>query len=354
MLAQVLVAAFVLQVLVLPQLGGARDALDTVSGISPALIALAVALEIGAIVTYAQLTRALLTPTSRPSLGVASGVVLASLGVNHVVPGGAATTAAVNYRLFGLAGVPRPELALVLGLQAIGSAVVLNLLLWLALLISIPTTGLHPIYVTAAALGAIVMLLFGAGVLALLHGQDHLGRWARRASDRIPKLEPERVDQVLTELATQLRQLGADQRRLLTAIGLAAANWLLDAAALWVFLSAFGHTPHVVGLLVAYGLAYVIGAIPVTPGGLGVIEAVLIPTLVGFGTPASVAAVGVVAYRLVNFWLPIPTGFAAYVLVERSLSGRSDTPGVHPVLTELLEDPADPESRPDSDDGRSP
>ena len=102
----------------------------------------------------------------------------------------------------------------------------------------------------------------------------------------------------------------------------AAANWLLDAAALWVTLTAFGHRSGVVGLLVAYGLANVLAVIPVSPGGLGVIEAVLIPTLVVFGTPRAEASIGVVAYRLVNFWLPIPVGAVSYVAVERATAER--------------------------------
>ena len=62
----------------------------------------------------------------------------------------------------------------------------------------------------------------------------------------------------------------------------AAANWLLDAASLWVFIFAFGHAVLPIDLLVAYGLANILAVIPITPGGLGVVEGVLIPTLVGF------------------------------------------------------------------------
>jgi uncharacterized membrane protein YbhN (UPF0104 family) len=93
----------------------------------------------------------------------------------------------------------------------------------------------------------------------------------------------------------------------------AAANWLLDAASLYVFLAAFGHRPFVVGLLISYGLANVLAAIPVTPGGLGVVETVLTSTLVGFGTPRGSAILGVIAWRLVQFWLPIPVGAGAYL-----------------------------------------
>jgi hypothetical protein len=68
---------------------------------------------------------------------------------------------------------------------------------------------------------------------------------------------------------------------------------------------------------VAYGLAYVLAAIPVTPGGLGVVEGVLVPSLVGFGATPGAAIVAVLGYRLVNFWLPIPVGAGAYLLSLR-------------------------------------
>jgi hypothetical protein len=52
--------------------------------------------------------------------------------------------------------------------------------------------------------------------------------------------------------------------------------------------------------------------IPITPGGLGIIEGIMIPTLVGFGVPRSVALLGVPAWRLAQFWLPIPLGALSY------------------------------------------
>jgi hypothetical protein len=107
-----------------------------------------------------------------------------------------------------------------------------------------------------------------------------------------------------------------DRQLLLRAAGWAAANWLLDAASLWVFVAAFGYRVSVVGLLVAFGLANVLAAIPITPGGLGVVEAVLTSTLVGFGTPSAVAILGVAAYRLLNFWLPIPLGALSYLTLK--------------------------------------
>ncbi len=104
-------------------------------------------------------------------------------------------------------------------------------------------------------------------------------------------------------------------------MGWAATFWLLDASSLFVFIAAFGKIVAPVDLLVAYGLAQVLAVIPITPSGLGVIEGVLIPTLAGFGVPKSTAILGVLSYRLVNFWLPIPVGGIAYLSLRFSGEG---------------------------------
>ena len=46
------------------------------------------------------------------------------------------------------------------------------------------------------------------------------------------------------------------------------------------------------------------------------VETVLITSLVGFGVPHSEAILAVLAYRLVNFWLPIPLGGACYASLQ--------------------------------------
>ena len=80
-----------------------------------------------------------------------------------------------------------------------------------------------------------------------------------------------------------------------------------------MFLGAFGRWLDPVALLVAYGVANIVAALPITPNGLGVMEATLSGILVGFGTPRTIAIWGVISWRLVNFWLPIPLGGAAYL-----------------------------------------
>jgi uncharacterized membrane protein YbhN (UPF0104 family) len=62
------------------------------------------------------------------------------------------------------------------------------------------------------------------------------------------------------------------------------------------------------------------------PAGLGVIETTLVAVTVAFGAPARVAVPAVLAYRVVNFWLPLPVGVAAYLRLRRRAAARRRRP----------------------------
>lgn len=307
----------VLEYLVLPQVAGARKALHLLVHVNLALVGLAIALEAGSLLAYGQLTRVVLPRQSRPPLPTVMRIDLSTLAVTHVLPGGSAAGAALGYRLLGSAGVNGADAGFALAAQGLGSALVLNVLLWLGLVISIPLRGFNPLYGTAAALGAAVIVLFGLAVFGLTRGEVRAADWLRRLAARMPFLDEAAVVRAVHQVAQRLRELGSDRGLLSKAVAWATANWLLDAASLWVFLLAFGHRTGPDGLLVSYGLANVLAAIPLTPGGLGITEAVLVTSLVGFGTARGVALLAVIAYRLVNFWLPIPVGGLAYLSLPR-------------------------------------
>jgi hypothetical protein len=80
-----------------------------------------------------------------------------------------------------------------------------------------------------------------------------------------------------------------------------------------MFIAAYGHLTRPIDLFVAYGVANVLAAVPITPGGLGIVEAVAASSLIGFGVPATTAWLGVISWRLFNFWVPIPVGAGAYL-----------------------------------------
>jgi uncharacterized protein (TIRG00374 family) len=67
----------------------------------------------------------------------------------------------------------------------------------------------------------------------------------------------------------------------------------------------------------AYAVAGVITWVPLTPGGLGVVEASLSGLLVLAGVHPSNAFVATLAYRLAAYWIPLVAGAVAYSLFRR-------------------------------------
>jgi uncharacterized membrane protein YbhN (UPF0104 family) len=65
-----------------------------------------------------------------------------------------------------------------------------------------------------------------------------------------------------------------------------------------------------------------VSAVPITPAGLGVIEATLVAVTVAFGAPSHTAVPAVLAYRVANFWLPLPVGAAAYLRLRLRARSR--------------------------------
>ncbi len=314
--------ALVIEYLVLPQLAGVHKDLRLLGQVNVSYVALAVALEVGSLFSYAALTRVVL-PRGSVSLSRLFRIDLAGIAVSHVVPGGTAGGTGLAFRLLTKAGASGTDAGFAVATQGIGSAVVLNVILWLALVASIALDGLHNVlYVIAAAVGVGLFAAFGALVAALTRGADRSARILGTLARHLPWIREQAVTALFARVASRVSELFSDRRLLLRAVGWASANWVLDAGSLWVMLLAFHHLLGLDSLFVAYGLANVLAAIPITPGGLGVVEGVLIPSLVGFGTPRAIAILAVIAYRLVNYWLPIPTGALAYLSLRLEPDGR--------------------------------
>jgi uncharacterized protein (TIRG00374 family) len=122
-----------------------------------------------------------------------------------------------------------------------------------------------------------------------------LGRILRRPA------EAEALRRYLTELAPSL----SEPISLIRVIGWAVLNWSLQLAALWIIFSAFGVAMPLGVLILGFGAANLVTALPHTPGGLGVVEAGMTATYAALGVPTGTALVGVLCYRLIGHWLPV-------------------------------------------------
>lgn len=318
----VVVMLFVVYYLILPQLARGGEAADLLGKVNPLLLLLALGLEISALLAYTVLTRVTLPPEPKLSLFTIFRIQLATRSVTNLVPGGSAAGGTLGYRLLTDAGVAPTSAGFSLATVGLGSAVVLNLILWLSLLVSIPFNGFSPAYVSAAIVGVILLASAAALVYLLMEGRGRAEQVLRAIARRTPFVKEDTASRFIHQLADRLQDLARQPELVRSGARWAAANWLLDAAALWVFLWAFGTTMNPINLIVAFGVAGVLAAIPITPGGLGVVETVLPTLLVQFGVPVTSAGIAVLGWRLLQFWLPIPLGGLSYASLKLARIGR--------------------------------
>ncbi|MFM8956173.1 MAG: YbhN family protein [Actinomycetota bacterium] len=304
--------AVVVYFFVLPLIPAFRGAIADLRQIDPVLLFVAIGLEFVALYCYALMTHAALgSEANRLTRFDLFRIQLSTRALGSILPAGSAASNALGFRLITSSGIAKADAGFALATAGIGSAVILNVLLWFGLIVSIPLRGSSPVYGTAAVAGAVLMAIVGAIVFGLVDDKGRLHRFVKWIYDRLGR-DGESAATLLDHLRDRIRGLVAERAVMKRVVAWSVANWLLDLMALWLFLRAFGGSVSADGLLVAFGLANVIASIPITPGGLGIVEGVYIPTLVGFGVPAATATVTVLTYRIAQYWLPILVGGVSY------------------------------------------
>jgi len=239
----------------------------------------------------------------------AAHLAFATLGAQRLFVGGGAGALALDYWALQKAGARKAEAA--------ARVLALNLLLvaavwagtWLAALaLTLAEPSRAPLHLTLPWLLAVPGLF---GLVRLVrapqprHGLGRPGAWLARS---------------LTTVAasfTLVRRLVARPRRNALALAAAAVDWIGDAACLWAGLRAFGIAIDPGRLLLAYGTASLVALLPLPLGGIGTMEAVLAGTVRAVGVPLAPALLGVLAYRLFNYWLPTIPGIAAFIGLPR-------------------------------------
>jgi uncharacterized membrane protein YbhN (UPF0104 family) len=101
------------------------------------------------------------------------------------------------------------------------------------------------------------------------------------------------------------------------ALAAATANWLTDLLCLAAAARAFHLPLSLAELAAVYLTVQVVRQIPITPGGIGIIEVSLLAGLISAGADEAPAAATVLAYRLLSFWLIIPMGLIGWLVLRR-------------------------------------
>jgi uncharacterized membrane protein YbhN (UPF0104 family) len=175
-------------------------------------------------------------------------------------------------------------------------------------------------------------LIFGGGGLALgiLHGGGSpaitLAPAVFGAVVSAIVLFAQRITPGASRVRRTLAPVGAgvrDARRLVRSgnAGLLGALmwWGFDIAVLWACFQAFGDSPAIGVLVVAYFVGTLANTLPL-PGGIGGVEGGMIGALAAFGVDPALALIAVLAYRGFAFWLPIIPGVIAFVTLRRTVA----------------------------------
>jgi hypothetical protein len=242
---------------------------------------------------------------------------------SRIVPGGAPAGAALQYRMLTVGGLDGPSTAVGLttvSLLTTATTFALPVLSVPAIVSGIPVDEKLS---NAAWLGlAIFVVLFAVGVgifvwnapIRLIgRAVESVLRWLKRGhgdqSDLAFRLMIQR-NMIRDNVGSRWGEA------LATTIG----RSLLDYGALLAALRATGSQARPSLVLLAFVVSQVLGIIPITPGGLGFVEAGLATTLGLAGASGAQAVLATLAYRMVSYWLPLIAGAIAYPVFRRRYS----------------------------------
>jgi hypothetical protein len=219
-----------------------------------------------------------------------------------------------------VAGFPVSRAATSLAAVALLGTVASYVVLPLGVLVAAATGGHVPHRLVTAMWSATATLTALLVVAVLLALSDEPWRWGARAVAVGRRLLGRPIDAVVlsTRLIHERDMIRATlRRRVGLVVFFALAQPLTDYAALLLSLHAAGAHVSAAASMAAFVVSNIAGLVPLTPGGLGFVEAGLAHILTMAGATRSEARVAIATYRLAATWLPCLAGFVALVLFRR-------------------------------------
>lgn len=237
--------------------------------------------------------------------GRALRISMGAFSLSRILPGGGAAGSIFAARAIVAHGNPVPRTVASMLISWWVSMSTLALVVGIGTASGLPGDLVDPAHLAGPALVFGVLAAVGIAAVAALR----VRRFRARAA-RVLNVVGSRLGVSAEPRDWELQAMtSVPVRRLIPLMGWAALSWIVDAAALWVIFLGFGVRLHPAVLLVGYGLANLINALPeLTPGWLGVLESALAATYAALGVPVGVAVMAVLSYRLVSYWLPVAVG----------------------------------------------
>jgi uncharacterized protein (TIRG00374 family) len=271
-------------------------------------------------------------------LGRLTAITFAASAIQSALPVGAAFAGVYNFRQYQLMGADE----VLSGWTVLASGAVS--FVTLAALAGIGLSMAASLGTTLDLVGAIVGVLVVVVLVVIA--------WSTRArlfrlADKVVAVferrlhrEPGQLGDPLTAVRERMRAFAPSRGEWAQAALAGTASWLLDCSCLGAALLAVGAPVPWRGLLLAYCGGQLAVNLPITPGGLGVVEGSLTIALVDFGGGKAPTVAAVLLYRLFSFWLPLPVGAGCWLGLaqrrrrdERALRAESAVPN-EPVPNE--------------------
>jgi uncharacterized protein (TIRG00374 family) len=326
-----IVALVVAVVWLTPGLGPLRSRLDHAS--APWLVA-AAAFEVLSTLSYVVVFRAVFC--RRMSWRVSYQIGMAEQAANSLLPAGGAGGLALGAWALRRGGMTAGHIA--------------RRTVAFFLLTSLANVGTLIVFAVAFAAGIIggdtepgLTLGFGAAAVVAIAITLSLPAISARRTARRRPLRPN-AGKLRTGARHVLDALGEGVSDSLSLLRQRSAGVLsgslgymaFDIATLGGCFQAFGHSPALGVLVVAYLIGQLGGLIPV-PGGIGGTEGALIGTFALYKVPIAESAAAVLAYRALQLWIPGVLGSIAFVRLRGTLRRDRRAAAMCEPLTEPID-----------------
>lgn len=241
--------------------------------------------------------------------------------VSNVLPGGGAVAVGTQYSILAKYGVPPTKSAAAVSADAIWTYLMVlgtpALAVVLLVLEGRSTAG----YTTAAVVGIIVVIASVLGIWLVLRSRtsaETLGRRLQPVANRIWGVVKRPAPNLVAILGAYNMEASALVRERWLPLTLTNAlaqltPWIVLVAAL-AALGVFPSPITPIEAFAAFSIALLLTSFPITPGGLGTVDAALVLLLTGFGIENSTAVAADLIWRLVWFLPQLLVGLGAFGL----------------------------------------
>lgn len=298
-------------------------------------VVVAVGAEAVSYLALASLQRRLLRAGGvRVSMVPMTGIALAGNAIQNSLPGGVVFYSAYNYRQYRRFGADEVLAGWTLVAFNAVTFVSLSVIATFGLALALSAGNAYDLVeaILGIVIVAILIVVGWAERAVLLEHVTSLVRLSQRVFRHPSPDRPAR--DVVHGWLDRMGAITPTRRNWARAMAMGFANWTADCACLVLAFMSVGAGVPWRGLLLAYGAGQLATALPITPGGLGVVEGSITVALVTFGGGEASTVAAVLIYRLISFWLLLPVGWGSWLALV--IVGRGDRQEAGPTVQEQV------------------